>query len=60
VALTGQTPQLFEKEIVKHLKAGYLLYLPDSYSGDTEKLWPVILFLHGAGERGDDLELVKG
>ena len=59
VATTGQTPQIFEKEIVKHLKAGYLLYLPESYTKDTEKSWPMILFLHGAGERGDNLELVK-
>jgi predicted peptidase len=59
VSQTGQTHQIFEKEIVKHLKAGYLLYLPDSYYKDTEKLWPMILFLHGAGERGDSLELVK-
>lgn len=37
----------------------YLLYLPPNYeNGDGEK-WPLLLFLHGAGERGDDLELVK-
>jgi pimeloyl-ACP methyl ester carboxylesterase len=37
----------------------YLLYLPGEYntSGDTK--WPLILFLHGAGERGDSLDLVK-
>ncbi|RLI02892.1 phospholipase [Candidatus Bathyarchaeota archaeon] len=35
----------------------YLLYLPDGYS-DEEK-YPLLVFLHGAGERGDDLELVK-
>lgn len=36
----------------------YLLQLPEGY-GRKEQLWPMILFLHGAGERGDDLELVK-
>ena len=25
----------------------------------TEKKWPLMLFLHGAGERGEDLELLK-
>ncbi len=35
----------------------YLLYLPTGYA--DQELWPVILFLHGSGERGDDLELVK-
>ena len=36
----------------------YLKYLPPSYDGNDEK-WPLLLFLHGAGERGDDLEMVK-
>lgn len=35
----------------------YLLYLPKDY--DKQASWPLLLFLHGAGERGDDLELVK-
>lgn len=30
----------------------YVVYVPRDYS--PEKKWPVILFLHGAGERGDD------
>src|SRR5688572_21490851 len=36
----------------------YLLFLPGSYRHDGER-WPLLLFLHGAGERGNDLELVK-
>lgn len=39
------------------LKLDYLLYLPDDY-GSKEK-WPLIIFLHGAGERGSDLNKVK-
>ncbi|PAB60828.1 carboxylesterase family protein [Anaeromicrobium sediminis] len=35
----------------------YLLYLPKDYSDNKE--WPLILFLHGMGERGDNLNLVK-
>jgi len=31
----------------------YLLYLPATYTPGNAKLWPVILFLHGGGERGD-------
>jgi len=30
----------------------YSVFLPDGYSADRQ--WPVILFLHGAGERGTD------
>lgn len=35
----------------------YLLYLPDDYEQQAD--WPLVVFLHGAGERGDDLERVK-
>lgn len=31
---------------------GFQLWLPDGY--DAARRWPAILFLHGAGERGDD------
>lgn len=37
----------------------YLLYLPDGYLSDTIKKWPMIVFLHGSGESGDNLEKVK-
>ena len=30
----------------------YVVYVPEDY--DAEKAWPLIVFLHGAGERGDD------
>ncbi|QDU59841.1 Endo-1,4-beta-xylanase Z precursor [Planctomycetes bacterium Pan216] len=39
------------------VEMGYLLYLPEDYT--KKKSWPLLLFLHGMGERGDDLELVK-
>jgi predicted peptidase len=35
----------------------YLLYLPATH--DKESAWPMILFLHGGGERGEDLSLVR-
>jgi predicted peptidase len=35
----------------------YLLFLPKNYT-DKQK-WPLIFFLHGAGERGSDPELLK-
>ena len=37
----------------------YLLYLPQDYDKDAGKAWPLVLFLHGSGERGTDLEAVK-
>ncbi|HVX59559.1 MAG TPA: dienelactone hydrolase family protein [Pirellulales bacterium] len=39
------------------VELSYLLYLPRGY--DQQESWPLLLFLHGSGERGDDLELVK-
>ena len=35
----------------------YLLYLPPNY--EAKKKWPLMLFLHGGGERGSNLDLVK-
>lgn len=40
-----------------NVRLNYLLYLPKEY--DQRESWPLLLFLHGSGERGDDLELVK-
>ena len=54
-----QVPQsLVRTNNGKTLEMQYLLYLPPAYDTSEEK-WPLLLFLHGAGERGDDLELVK-
>jgi predicted peptidase len=49
----------FEIELRKTIKSDYLLYLPEEYGADTSRRWPLVLFLHGSGERGSDLSLVK-
>lgn len=36
----------------------YLLYLPEAAAGRSQPL-PLVLFLHGAGERGSDIDAVK-
>ena len=51
----GQHPRTFEKD---ELKLDYLLYLPPDYNKDAEKKWPLIVFLHGSGERGTDVQEV--
>lgn len=53
-----QSSQKLVKEIRKTIQVQYLLYLPNDY-GKENKEWPLILFLHGAGERGDSLQRVK-
>ena len=52
-----QRPQTFEKQIT--IKLNYLLHLPDDYGKDPAKKHPVMLFLHGAGERGTDVTRVQ-
>lgn len=52
---TGQQTARLDTQV--RVTMDYLLFLPEGY--DQQESWPLILFLHGAGERGDDLELVK-
>lgn len=37
----------------------YLLWLPADYKKEKNKTFPLLIFLHGSGERGDILEKVK-
>jgi predicted peptidase len=52
---SSQTSQRLDTTV--KVEMDYLLSLPKGY--DKQDSWPLVLFLHGAGERGDDLELVK-
>ena len=56
---TTQQKCSFEAQIIKTVRLNYLLFLPEGYSDDGEGKWPLILFLHGMGERGNDLEKLK-
>lgn len=37
----------------------YLLYLPEGYEQQRQTKWPLVVFLHGIGERGTDVAAVK-
>ncbi len=54
----NQEAKVFAERITIDARMGYLLSLPDGY-GKGKEAWPLVLFLHGAGERGTDIELVK-
>src|SRR2546430_1789636 len=54
-----QEPRIFEKQLTKTLSARYLLYLPKDYGKEASVKWPLLLFLHGSGESGTDIERVK-
>ena len=53
-----QISDKLNKEITVKVKLQYLVYLPPDYKKD-KKEWPLVLFLHGAGERGTDLNFVN-
>lgn len=57
----GDDPSGVQQPVELHaqidVQMNYLLYLPKDY--ESQDSWPLVLFLHGAGERGDDLNLVK-
>jgi poly(3-hydroxybutyrate) depolymerase/flagellar basal body-associated protein FliL len=53
-----QVEQFFVSPALPTEKFGYLLFLPKGYGTDNRR-WPVMMFLHGSGERGNDLKLVK-
>ncbi len=48
----------FSTTITMPVTLKYYVYLPSEYKESNSK-FPLVLFLHGAGERGDDLERVE-
>ena len=53
-----QTAANFETTVTINVTSQYLIYLPDDYYKSGKK-WPLVMFLHGSGERGTDIKLVK-
>ena len=49
----------FITDVTIEVELNYLLYLPSDYSDYIKKAYPLVLFLHGAGERGEDINLVE-
>jgi len=62
MCLPTQGEQAGGTQTAHNMKGGkdgleYLLYLPEK--SEQKENWPLVLFLHGAGERGSDLNRVK-
>ncbi len=55
---TSAFSQLKNKKFQSKKRLSYLISMPEGYSENGESS-PLLLFLHGAGERGNDLNLVK-
>jgi predicted peptidase len=53
----GSTEGEFKQDVTIHAEYKYLQWLPEGYEqGDTK--WPLLVFLHGAGETGNDLKKI--
>lgn len=50
-----QTPKHFSVTQTRTLSADYLLFLPQGYSSNSSRRWPLILFLHGGAESGSNI-----
>ena len=60
VAINAQaTEELdrFEASVTKQVGSHYLVVKPQGY--DPKREYPLLIFLHGRGEQGDDVELLK-
>lgn len=66
-ALTAE-PQLLRQNYISSIDQSarqYFVYLPKGYQHDSAQKWPLLLFLHGNGERGNgqdelDYTLIHG
>jgi len=55
-----QVPLVFEKTVAgQAVRYNYLLYLPKGYVASGTKKFPLLLFLHGMGERGDNVDRIR-
>jgi predicted peptidase len=48
-----------QKSLHDEQQYAYLLTLPNLYDAEPSQRWPLVLFLHGAGERGSNLNVIK-
>lgn len=54
----GQTVCSFEGKLTNTVHYDYLMFKPKGYDAQGTKKWPLILFLHGSGERGTNVQIV--
>lgn len=55
-----EVPELNNGQPPSHAKMEYLLYFPVGYEQDSEREWPLIMFLHGSGDSDNDSAYVIG
>ena len=55
---TGQVPATFAGKQVVPASGQFLLALPEGFDARSKQRWPLLIFLHGSGEAGSDLDRV--
>ncbi|MGH8263840.1 MAG: prolyl oligopeptidase family serine peptidase, partial [Steroidobacteraceae bacterium] len=55
----GQHPQILHRRVTRTFDSHYLLFLPAGFQAHGAQKYPLLIFLHGSGEAGDDLDRVK-
>jgi predicted peptidase len=56
--MKNQQNNQMNQEISKIVKLDYLCHIPAEAESNPHKKFPMIFFLHGAGERGSDINLI--
>jgi len=51
-------PDPLDGQVPSHSTMDYLVYFPEGYGEEPDKLWPMIFFLHGAGDGEHDSAFV--
>jgi predicted peptidase len=46
----------YQRVFVQRVQGQYSVRLPPGYQTEAKRTWPLLLFLHGAGERGNTLQ----
>jgi predicted peptidase len=49
----------YSGSITRVVSSEYLITFPEEYTDESRELFPLLVFLHGSGERGNDTELLK-
>jgi predicted peptidase len=55
----GETAHTFRRRSGDEYSGQYLVQTPQDFDENGNRKWPLILFLHGLGERGSCIEMVK-
>ena len=59
VLAQGQHPQSFQRTVTVEAHGRLLLFLPAGFDRSGATRYPLLIFLHGSGEAGEDLEKLK-